>query len=132
MVRFKNRYFLFEVIYDTALPPYSSSPSQPLTDGVDYRRVPTAKQRAITQRHVQEAVRASIALHFGDFGTGLSAGSLHVKYFNAWTGLGILRAPRDIHQLVWASMTFLRSLEGQGCLFRVHHVSGLLLRNILL
>lgn len=54
MVRFKNRYFLFEIVWG------------------ETGRVPSG----LSQQLVIRAVRDSVAAHFGDVGTGVTASTL--------------------------------------------------------
>jgi len=47
-----------------------------------------------------------------------------VKYFNARTGLLVLRCGRSEHAAVWASLTLLSQLRGRAAMFRLLHLAG--------
>ncbi|KAJ3043210.1 RNA-binding protein pop5 [Rhizophlyctis rosea] len=101
MVRFKNRYILIEVTWD------------------DGRILESLDERAI-----KKALKESIETNFGDYGDGIVAGSLSVKYFSPFTNVAILRVARDHLQMVWAAITFITSIQKRSCIVRVVHVSG--------
>lgn len=56
---------------------------------------------------IQSAIRDSISINFGDYGLALSAGSLHVKYFNPLTNMCIVRCSREQLQEVLAWPTYI-------------------------
>ena len=47
-----------------------------------------------------------------------------VKYFNARTGLLVLRCGRGEHSAVWASLTLLTQLRGRAAMMRLLHLAG--------
>jgi RNase P/RNase MRP subunit POP5 len=47
-----------------------------------------------------------------------------VKYFNARTGLLVLRCGRGEHATVWASLTLLSQLRGRAAMMRLLHLAG--------
>ncbi|KAI8848877.1 hypothetical protein BC829DRAFT_393242 [Chytridium lagenaria] len=95
MVRFKNRYLLFEVTYANGL-----------------------IHETLHAGNFANAIRDSVELNFGDIGLGSIAGSFVVKYFSPYTGVGIVRVARDHVKMVWAAMTF-------KCRISVVHVGGM-------
>ena len=95
------------------------------------------------------AIRDSLQLNFGDAALGGALASLQgasspllahrsrcalsaaqrryhaaVKYFNARTGLLVLRCGRGEHAAVWASLTLLTQLRGRAAMFRLLHLAG--------
>ncbi|KAJ3054113.1 hypothetical protein HK097_002633 [Rhizophlyctis rosea] len=101
MVRFKNRYLLFEITWE------------------DGKILET-----LTDRIVNSNIKESIETNFGDYGAGIIAGSLSVKYFSPYTSVGILRVARDHFHMVWAAITFITSIQKRPCVVRVVHVAG--------
>ncbi|KAI9001662.1 ribonuclease P/MRP protein subunit [Gaertneriomyces semiglobifer] len=107
MVRFKNRYLLFQIHYDlpSSLSQFNIDPS-------------------IHGGNINSCLKDSIDANFGDYGAGLSAASVTVKYFSPYTSTGIIRCARDNTHVVWAALTFITKLKGRPCCFRVVHVGG--------
>ena len=131
MVRFKNRYALFEV---------RAAPGEE----VEVRAALRAAQ-------VAKALREVIQTNFGDHGMACVQPSLNgmgragstrpvtlsspwsrclvgrppaVKYLSPTTGLCILRVARDHYRIVWLALTLLTELAGHACLVRVLHIGG--------
>ncbi|KAF9977640.1 hypothetical protein BGZ73_005356 [Actinomortierella ambigua] len=132
MVRFKNRYIVFDIIYAdsplglTSLPAVHALKTQPDIalepfgdTGRHNLRVP-----AISQKDLVFAIKDSIAENFGDYGVGITQRSLTLKYFSPHTNVGILRVSRDEANMVWGAMTFIRQIKGNPCLIKVIHVTG--------
>ncbi|CAG8459933.1 14473_t:CDS:2 [Ambispora leptoticha] len=115
MVRIKNRWILFEVIFeDNKMPPPPSLPPRHQED----------EQKQIPSGEIHHALRDSICLNLGDFGMGCVIGSLNVKYFSPFTNNGILRVSRDHYRLIWGALTFINEIRGRRCLVHVLHVGG--------
>jgi RNase P/RNase MRP subunit POP5 len=82
------------------------------------------------ERELHAALRATIESCFGDLGWCLLVPSLATKYFDAETGMAILRAPRDQYRLLWAACSLLNQVQltatGQWVPLRVRvvHVGG--------
>lgn len=79
------------------------------------------------------AIRDQIALLYGDYGVGMTASSLNVKYLSPATSTAIVRCARAHYRLVWAALSFMTQLPGSSspsstpsrpCVFRVVRVSG--------
>lgn len=98
MVRFKNRYLLAEFRW------HDARVDDSLTDNV-----------------LVGVLRQGLALNFGDVAAGAALGSLSLKYWNAVTGLAVVRCGRDIHREVWATMTLMREVKGRSVVVRVLH-----------
>jgi len=104
MVRFKNRWFLVQLL----------QPSQGAT----------ATWMQLTPQKVYTALKNSLIHNFGEVGWGAVSASLNVKYFSPVTGMAIIRVARDHFRLAWGAVTLLTSLDGQKVLPFVVHVSG--------
>lgn len=122
MVRFKNRYFLISV------------QTHSRTDLSEWN-----------EKHLNNAIRDSIQLNFGDFGSSAVSQSLQgiypfggcwlsvsaVKYFNPYTGIGIVRASRDFYRMVWASFTLINTIQAVSIAINAIHVSGMTIFEII-
>lgn len=79
MVRLKNRYLLVHILYPDApnakLP--LSNPPNSIPDVVQFHR-PTPD--TLTPQLLVRAIRDEVALLFGDYGVGVTAGSLSGKF----------------------------------------------------
>ncbi|KAJ9652986.1 RNA-binding protein pop5 [Neophaeococcomyces mojaviensis] len=124
MVRIKQRYLLFNILYPGSAAeakkslPTSLSFQAPTPDYLDAGRL-------------VGHIRNHITLLFGDFGLGLSLSSLKIVYFSSATSTVILRVPRNHHRIVWAALTHVTELPsprrgepGKPCVIRVVRVSG--------
>lgn len=120
MVRIKNRYILFNILYPVA--PTGARLSEPTTvpSPLEFLR-PTSTD--ITKSSLAAIVRDNIAQQFGDYGAG-ATGSLVVKHFSPETSTGIIRVSREHYRIVWAALTLIRELKGQEVVVRVVRVSG--------
>ncbi|KAF9585546.1 hypothetical protein BGW38_001884 [Lunasporangiospora selenospora] len=137
MVRFKNRYLLFEIIYSntplgwTSIPAATSTAKEVanLTDGPDqtpfgdtgrnqYRLPP------LSNRDLVNAIKDSISENFGDYGAGLIGKHMILKYFSSHTNIGIFRVARDDMHVLWGALTFITVLNGNSCMIKVLHTAG--------
>lgn len=103
MVRFKNRYLVFQLI--------PSTPSGTLD--------PTLRQGTLVA-----AIRTAITNDYGIFGEALIIPSITLKSYNASTGLGLLRVPRDHVAKVRLALLSLSSVSGAPTTLRVLHTAG--------
>ncbi|ORX88552.1 hypothetical protein K493DRAFT_341204 [Basidiobolus meristosporus CBS 931.73] len=113
MVRFKNRYILFEILFEETNGSKAThlQPTHPF-------------DTPLNTRTLQNLFKEQIVLNFGDYGQGCLGSSLQVKYFSPYTNIGIARVARDHYHTLWATLTFITSIEKQDCLFRVIHLGG--------
>lgn len=147
MVRIKHRYLLVNILYPDAVP-FTAGKAVP--DLVQFHR-PTPDY--ITAPLLLRAVREEVGHQFGDYGSGVTGGSLSgedylpspfnffslvadltlssVKYFSNATSTFILRCPRAHYRIVWAALSFMTQLPSvkgvqkrQDCVMRVVRVSG--------
>lgn len=131
MVRFKNRYFLLELI------PFEVEQATEQTKAKDLRyhnsnteaKTPLTLP-SFTSASVSSCIRASLALNYGQFASSSLLQSLSVKYSNSTTNMIILRVPRDFQAQIWASLTFLTDwpaespVVGFKCTWRTVHCAG--------
>ncbi|BFZ63479.1 RNA-binding protein pop5 [Saitoella coloradoensis] len=115
MVRLKQRYILFNIIYPDSPSPSSSSSALTFSHPTDAKLTPQA---------LAHLLREQIQANFGDWGSGVVAATLNVKYFSHATSTGILRVTRQHFRLAWAALTFVTEILGRGCVIKVVRVSG--------
>ncbi|KAH0625459.1 hypothetical protein JD844_014989 [Phrynosoma platyrhinos] len=105
MVRFKNRYFLCEIIFED----------------------PRCRQ-LIEERTVHTSVKNAIARIHGDFGFACCSIAFSVKYLNAYTGIVLLCCRKDFYRLLGSSLPFITHLENKNqrypCSFNTLHVGA--------
>ncbi|XP_060105673.1 ribonuclease P/MRP protein subunit POP5 isoform X1 [Heteronotia binoei] len=105
MVRFKNRYFLCEIISEDS-----------------------RFQQCIDEWAVHNTVKNVIARIHGDFGLACCSIAFSVKYLNAYTGIVLLCCRKDFHRLLWSSLPFITHLESRNqrypCSFNTLHVGA--------
>ena len=127
MVRLKQRYILFDILYpptskggvssDEFLNFSNSSEDALLTL---HQTSPTS----INQKTLTNAIRRNILDHFGEFGSGMAGMQLTVKYFSNKTSTGIIRCGRQSYHLVVAALTLIDKIEDTNVLIRCTRVSG--------
>ncbi|KAI9348735.1 Rpp14/Pop5 family-domain-containing protein [Zopfochytrium polystomum] len=80
------------------------------------------------EQAVYAAIRDSIMENFGDVGAAAIGTAFSVKYCSPFTRIGIVRSSREDMKMVWASVTFVSSINTalgpHPCTLRVVHVSG--------
>ncbi|XP_063000255.1 ribonuclease P/MRP protein subunit POP5 [Elgaria multicarinata webbii] len=105
MVRFKNRYFLCEIISED----------------------PRCRQ-LIEERTVHSTVKNVVARMHGDFGLACCSIAFAVKYLNAYTGVVLLCCRKDFYRLLWSSLPFITHMENKNqrypCSFNTIHVGA--------
>ncbi|XP_032086017.1 ribonuclease P/MRP protein subunit POP5 [Thamnophis elegans] len=105
MVRFKNRYFLCEII--------SEDPRC---------------QQFIEERIVHNTVKNAVARIHGDFGFACCSIAFSVKYLNAYTGVVLFCCRKVFYRLLWSSLPFITHLENRSqhcpCSFNTLHVGA--------
>lgn len=123
MVRLKQRYILFDILY----PPepngeefdtFSDSPRSALLS------LYQSSSTLINPKTLTQVIRKILQDHYGDFGAGTAGMLISVKYFNNKTSTGILRCSRQSFHLVMASLTLLNRIGKREVIVRCLHVSG--------
>ncbi|KAL5102467.1 hypothetical protein RYX36_006794 [Vicia faba] len=102
---FKNRYMVMEVFMN---------PNRDQASGGSI---------IITQFNVANAIKDSILVNFGECGLAASLGSFQVKYVNPITNVCIIRASREEHEKVWASITMVKSIGNFPVVFNLLDLS---------
>jgi len=124
MVRIKERYLLVNILYPTELGSKRGVPDLVLLNA------PTTDQ--LTPGALIRALRAEVAINFGDYGSGaIEGGGLSIKYLSPATSTFILKINRPYYRLVWTALTMMNAIpvrDGKACIFRVIHVSGTIRR----
>ncbi|KAH8912247.1 hypothetical protein BR93DRAFT_963436 [Coniochaeta sp. PMI_546] len=124
MVRFKERYLLVNILHPTGDTSTAKKTDQPVSGILIYNQ-PTTDH--VTPQSLLRAIRAQVAILFGDYGSGAVDRNLQVKYLSLATSTFILRVSRTHYRLVWAALTSMNELpakNGKPCTFRVVRVSG--------
>lgn len=121
-MRFKNRYYLVELLWDaphteSSSTSYasSSSSSSPSLSTVDL---------TLQSYHLHTALREVVIQHFGEWGYARVMQSLQVRYINTLTNLCIIRIARNDSRLFAAVTTFLNTLRSRQILLRTIHLAG--------
>lgn len=123
MVRLKHRYLLVNFLYPSPATS-SSKPAKAVPDVVQFHQPSSDK---LTAGLLIKIIRDGIAELFGDYGAGVTSGTLQVKYFSPATSTAIIRVSRDHYRLVWAALSFITRLPhpvNQDCVVQVVRVSG--------
>lgn len=134
MVRFKNRYFLLELIpFEVEQTAEHCSRYHSEANSSSEAKTLTALP-SFTSASVSSCIRNSLALNYGQFASSSLLQSLSVKYSNSATNMVILRVPRDFQTQVWASLTFLTDWPAENatatagknfkCTWRTVHCAG--------
>jgi ribonuclease P/MRP protein subunit POP5 len=134
MVRFKNRYFLIELL------PFKiqQSPDQKEQNRYHSSEIPSKNNEtsellpAFTPASVSTCIRNAVTLNYGQFANSSLLQSLSVKYSNNSTNMIILRVPRDFQEQIWASLTFITEWPAENqtipqqfkCTWRSVHCAG--------
>ncbi|KAA6422819.1 hypothetical protein WJX79_002499 [Trebouxia sp. C0005] len=103
MVRFKNRYILYEVIWK---------------DG--------KADEAINEAGLLAVFRESVAVNFGDHGVAKSAMSLSVRYYNSVTHLCMVRCGTEEYRQVWCALSMINEISSKRAMLHFLHLGGTL------
>ena len=121
MVRFKNRYFLIQLL------PITKSSAVGVENIVDEG----AKQLEFgSPSTIANMVRGAVEENFGMAMASKINPSLSIKFASQETFLVILRCARDAYKPVWSSITFLNVFPGKNansevpCIWQVVGISG--------
>lgn len=128
MVRLKQRYLLFEVLY----PPSKPSSNSEMLDVAGFclssqNALLTLHQSSppsISPKSITNTLRKSIQDHFGEFGAGTCGTQLSVKYFSNKTSTGIIRCGRSGAQTVLAALALIDRIENVRLTIQCTRVSG--------
>lgn len=140
MVRFKNRYFLLELV------PFKFDNENENSDGKKeifrYHNDTTKNNNkdfsknetlpSFTSASVSSYIRSAVTLNYGQYANSSLLQSLSVKYSNSSTNMVILRVPRDFHSQIWTALTFMTEWPAENpasaanikCTWRAVHCAG--------
>eukprot|EP00126_Sphaerothecum_destruens_P006022 Sdes_comp19174_c0_seq3m9971 len=107
MVRFKNRYVLFEIHVEN---------SHGLCLG----------DSSLNERLISKILKDNFLACFGEYNFGCVLQSLQLKYYNTSTGLGIVRIGRGYESLLISSLTYLTVIQQLHCQIQTLQLSGTL------
>ncbi|KAF2230180.1 hypothetical protein EV356DRAFT_454405 [Viridothelium virens] len=126
MARIKHRYLLVSILYPQGSNAVKASTEKQnaIPESIKFRE-PTPD--GLTLELIKPMIKRGVAELFGDYGVGMTLGSLKVIYFSPATSTIIIRVARAHYQLVWAALTYTTQLPrpvNQPCVFQVVRVSG--------
>lgn len=130
MVRLKQRYILFEILY----PLPTREIDYQLTGKLAITDLAERPSRALTSLHkespasinpktITNTIRQIVQEYYGDYGSSFSL-QLNLKYFNNKTSSGILRCGVQNFQYVLAALTLINQIGGKEVIVNCKHVSG--------
>ncbi|KAK6345937.1 hypothetical protein TWF730_010276 [Orbilia blumenaviensis] len=120
MVRVKQRYLLFTILYPSGPPTGSTITGSKATQSMTFH---SPSSPNLNRASLASLIRSSISHNFGDWGIG-QCGGFAVKYFSPATSTGILRITRDNYRTLWAALTYINEFHGQPAVIKVIRVSG--------
>lgn len=118
MVRLKNRYILFDILYTGKGLENATSQSEALL------ALHQPSPAAINAKIILAEVRNAIQTDFGDFGSGTTGFSLTVKYFSNATSTGIIRVSRENYRTACFALARITRLGSSNVIVRCIRVSG--------
>ncbi|PPJ59966.1 hypothetical protein CBER1_11035 [Cercospora berteroae] len=127
MVRIKHRYLLLNILYpneENTKSTLANKGNNELSWAVQFRR-PSSDQ--FNGGTLHKMIKNGVSELFGDYGAGMIAGSLQIKYCSPATSTAIVRVAREHYRLVWAALSFATRLPkplDQPCVIQVVRVSG--------
>ncbi|EMR09328.1 hypothetical protein PNEG_02283 [Pneumocystis murina B123] len=123
MVRFKSRYIVFQIFQENQL--ISTLFNTNWTEHKPFIPIKLSdKLTTLTSHNLLNLIKEHVYLNFGDWGQGLIAASLNIKYYSPATHTGIIRVSRQHYRLVWAVLTFIKTIQDQPILIRVLRING--------
>lgn len=125
MVRLKQRYILFDILY----PP---STSQDSNEVVEFSKSETnallslhqSSPASFNQKTLTQLFRRTIQENYGDYGAGSAGMQMSVKYFSNKTSTGIVRCGRQNFNMVIGSLATISRIDNREVIIRCIHVSG--------
>ena len=138
VMRFKNRYYLVELLWESvqggggsaasasaasiaASSTGASAASAVSAGGPASNRVVDVSLQSYS---LQSALREAFGQLFGEFVLGRVNQSLQVRYLNTLTNTAIIRVARADHRALALALLFLKELKGKAILIKTIHVSG--------
>lgn len=124
MVRLKQRYILFDILYpptdesSASFNSYGTCPEETLLS------IHQTSPSTINAKTLVNVIRKVMQDHFGEFGVGTAGMALTVKYFSSKTSRGILRCKREACPIVMATLALITRIGDAPAIFSSVHVSG--------
>ena len=107
MVRFKNRYLLVRVV-----------------DEIDSKKASRRGTPGLSLRDVYYAVQESLDKNFGQFGLVVISASLQIRYFDADSGICLVRVSANHVSVLRAAMAFVTKIDDVACRLCVEKQAG--------
>lgn len=128
MVRLKQRYILFDIIY----PPSFDTKTSEYKELLNFSNSPQtallslhkASPSTVDPKVLLLAIRRVVEDHYGEFGAGMAGASLIIKYFSNKTSTGIIRCNRQSLQMVIAALTLINKVGDRSVIIKCAHISG--------
>lgn len=120
MVRLKQRYILFEILYPS---PEDEGAEPELTPSQSLLGLHRLSPATINPKSITQAIRNLVQEYYGDHGASFSM-QLNMKYFNNKTSSGILRCGVQNFQYVLAVLPLISRLDDRDVIINGTHVSG--------
>ncbi|SGZ40864.1 uncharacterized protein HGUI_03064 [Hanseniaspora guilliermondii] len=119
MVRIKNRYILFELLY----PPTECYNTENI---IFEHRNPSKPKSVINPKTILYEVRKQIKYYLGDQSLGKANITLQVKYFNNVTSVGILKCSAEYYKTVVLGLSMIQTINNdkQKVIINVVKLSG--------
>ena len=108
MVRLKNRYILFEILY----PPTGEISSENII--LQHRHQKNNERLNITSKMIVYELKKMIRIYLGDQGLAKANVMLQMKYFNSTTSMGILKCSFDFYKIVILGLSMIQQLSTGG------------------
>ncbi|KAG5513346.1 hypothetical protein PMAC_001409 [Pneumocystis sp. 'macacae'] len=118
------RYLVFQIFYEDQLISSLTGTVRPKKASASNSRLPDGASIILKPSDLSNIIKEHVHLNFGDWGHGLVASSLNIKYYSPATCMGILRIARQHYRLVWAALTLVKMVHNQRVVIRVLRVNG--------
>ncbi|XP_014664043.1 PREDICTED: ribonuclease P/MRP protein subunit POP5-like [Priapulus caudatus] len=112
MVRFKNRYFVLEIVH----PLHAST----------HRSV---QEQKLTSQEVYHSLKEEVHKSHGDYGSAAFSISCNVKYLNPYTNTIFVRIRRGPHRFLATTLPFIKKIGKQDNIFLNTLYVGATVRN---
>lgn len=73
---------------------------------------------------ISKALQLTLQYQFGVWGSSMGRSNFHVRYYNLFTGICIIRVPRQAVYSVAYSLANMSKLHSQSCQISILHISG--------
>lgn len=108
MVRLKNRYILFEILY----PPAEQAAAENIV--IQHRQQRKENHVHITSKMIVYELKKMIKLYAGDQGLAKANIMLQMKYFNSDTSMGIIKCSFEFYKVVVLGLSMIQHVSTGG------------------